>query len=57
VEQVGPSVEVIARVSSGPDEGRIVAVRQGSLLATAFHPEMTGDDRVHRHFVQMVLAG
>jgi 5'-phosphate synthase pdxT subunit len=57
VEQVGPSVDVIARVSTGPAEGRIVAVRQGQLLATAFHPEMTGDLRVHQHFVEMVLAG
>ncbi|MBT8228499.1 MAG: pyridoxal 5'-phosphate synthase glutaminase subunit PdxT [Dactylosporangium sp.] len=34
--------------------GRIVAVRQGHLLATAFHPELTGDQRVHRYFVEMV---
>ena len=44
-------VEVLARVEDGPAEGRIVAVRQGSLLATSFHPEMTGDGRVHELFV------
>jgi pyridoxal 5'-phosphate synthase pdxT subunit len=54
VEQVGPDVEVLGRVEVGPAAGRIVAVRQGDLLATAFHPEMTGDARVHRAFVEMV---
>lgn len=54
VEQVGDQVEVVGRVEQGPAEGRIVAVRQGGLLATSFHPEMTGDDRVHRTFVAMV---
>lgn len=54
VERVGPDVEVLGRVSSGPAAGRIVAVRQRSLLATAFHPELTGDLRVHRYFVEMV---
>ena len=53
VEQVGPGVEVLARVGTGPAEGRIVAVRQGNLLATAFHPEITGDHRLHRLFVEM----
>ena len=43
------AVEVLARAA-----GHIVAVRQGSVLATAFHPEMTGDRRVHRLFVDMV---
>jgi pyridoxal 5'-phosphate synthase pdxT subunit len=55
VEQAGPSVEVLARVGDGPATGRIVAVRQGSLLATAFHPEVTGDDRVHRLFVDEIV--
>jgi pyridoxal 5'-phosphate synthase pdxT subunit len=54
VESVGPDVEILARVSGGPADGRIVAVRQGNLLATAFHPELTGDPRVHRHFVELV---
>lgn len=56
VERVGSdSVEVLATVpGDGPAAGRIVAVRQGSLLATAFHPEITGDHRVHRAFVDLV---
>ena len=51
VEQTGSEVEVLATV---PGTGRIVAVRQGPLLATSFHPELTGDVRVHRLFVDMV---
>jgi 5'-phosphate synthase pdxT subunit len=54
VEEVSPEVEVLAKVGSGPADGRIVAVRQGNLLATSFHPEITGDTRVHRLFVEMV---
>ncbi len=54
VEDVGASVEVLARVEGGPSDGRIVAVRQGHLLATSFHPELTGDGRVHAFFVEMV---
>jgi pyridoxal 5'-phosphate synthase pdxT subunit len=54
VEDVGPAVEVLARVQEGEAAGRIVAVRQGSLLATSFHPEMTGDGRVHELFVRIV---
>ena len=65
VEHAGESVEVLARLGTavrslssgaGPGEaaGRIVAVRQGDLLATAFHPELTGDPRVHALFVAMV---
>lgn len=53
VEQVGPGVEVLGRVGTGPAEGRIVAVRQGNLLATSFHPEITGDHRLHRLFVEL----
>ncbi|MBV9856248.1 MAG: pyridoxal 5'-phosphate synthase glutaminase subunit PdxT [Streptosporangiaceae bacterium] len=49
VEQVGPDVSVL-----GTDAGRIVAVRQGVLLATAFHPELTPDRRIHELFVSMV---
>jgi 5'-phosphate synthase pdxT subunit len=56
VEEVSPDVEVLAKVESGPAEGRIVAVRQGNLLATSFHPEITGDTRVHRLFVEMVRS-
>jgi pyridoxal 5'-phosphate synthase pdxT subunit len=51
VERVGPDVQVLARA----DE-HIVAVRQGAVLATAFHPEMTGDRRVHKLFVDIVLG-
>lgn len=54
VEEVGPAATVLARVETGPAAGRIVAVRQGSLLATSFHPEVTGDMRVHRLFVKIV---
>jgi 5'-phosphate synthase pdxT subunit len=54
VEAVGPGVEVLARVEAGPAEGRIVAVRQGNVIATSFHPEITGDHRVHRLFVDLV---
>ncbi len=56
VEQVGDLVEVLATVADGPAAGRIVAVRQGNLLATSFHPEITGDTRVHRLFVEMVRS-
>ena len=51
VERVGSAVEVLARA-----EAHIVAVRQGPMLATAFHPEVTGDRRVHRLFVDMVTG-
>jgi 5'-phosphate synthase pdxT subunit len=54
VESVGASVEVLGEVMAGPSVGRIVAVRQGSLLATSFHPELTGDTRVHELFARMV---
>jgi pyridoxal 5'-phosphate synthase pdxT subunit len=56
VESVEDGVEVLARVTSGPAIGRIVAVRQGNLLATSFHPELTADNRVHEFFVAMVNA-
>lgn len=54
VESVDDSVDVLGRVEEGPAAGRIVAVRQGPLLATSFHPELTGDARIHRFFVDMV---
>lgn len=56
VEEIGPGVEALGRVESGPAAGRIVAVREGGLLATSFHPELTGDIRVHELFVHMVRA-
>jgi 5'-phosphate synthase pdxT subunit len=54
VEQAGDGVEVLGRVVGGPADGKIVAVRQGRLLATSFHPELTGDTRVHALFVDLV---
>jgi pyridoxal 5'-phosphate synthase pdxT subunit len=51
VESIGTGVTVLGRAEPGD---RIVAVRQGPLLATSFHPELTGDTRVHRYFVDMV---
>ena len=54
VESAGPEVEVLASVVSGVGAGTIVAVRQGPLLATSFHPELTGDLRIHRMFVETV---
>ncbi|CAN7400252.1 pyridoxal 5'-phosphate synthase glutaminase subunit PdxT [Mycolicibacterium frederiksbergense] len=51
VERVGPEVEVLATAAGHP-----VAVRQGRMLATSFHPEMTGDLRVHAMFVDMVAG-
>ena len=53
VTDVGPAAEVLAR---DPD-GNPVAVRQGNVLATAFHPELTGDRRLHRLLLQMVSGG
>jgi 5'-phosphate synthase pdxT subunit len=49
IEAVHADVEVLAQL---PD-GRIVAARQGCLLATSFHPELTGDDRFHRYFIHL----
>lgn len=54
VERIGDGVEVLARIVDGPGAGSIVAVRQGPNLATSFHPELTGDLRVHRMFVDSV---
>jgi pyridoxal 5'-phosphate synthase pdxT subunit len=54
VEEVGDGVQVLGRVTQGPASGRIVAVRQDNLLATSFHPELTGDLRVHQYFVNLV---
>ncbi|AXH95302.1 pyridoxal 5'-phosphate synthase glutaminase subunit PdxT [Ornithinimicrobium avium] len=51
VEHHGPGVQVLARVDDA-----VVAVRQGNLLATSFHPEVSGDDRVHQLFVRICCA-
>jgi len=50
VERVGEQVQVLSKLSSGA----IVAVRQGNLLATSFHPELTGDSAVHEYFLGMI---
>jgi 5'-phosphate synthase pdxT subunit len=52
VEEAGPAVSVLGRVA-----GKVVAVRQGRLLATSFHPELTGDARVHALFTRIVEEG
>ena len=49
MESVGPGVQVLARL----EDGTIVAARQGHLLATSFHPELTGDTRFHKYFMRM----
>ncbi len=51
IEDIGPAVEVLARLP----EGTPVAARQGRLLATAFHPELTSDDRFHRFFLEHIV--
>jgi len=50
IERTGPDVKVLANLG----DGRVVAARQGKLLATAFHPELTSDGRVHRYFLHMI---
>jgi 5'-phosphate synthase pdxT subunit len=57
VEEVSEKVEVLADVQDSDGKRHPVAVRQGSLLATSFHPELTGDLRVHRYFFDQVCAG
>ena len=57
VEEVGSSVQVLADVIAADGQRHPVAVRQGSLLATSFHPELTGDLRVHRYFFDQVCEG
>ena len=47
------SVQAEARILAKLQDGRIVAAQQGHLLATAFHPELTKDDRFHRYFLQL----
>jgi len=52
IHAVGADTAVIAQLA----DGRIVAARQGNLLATSFHPELTNDDRLHRYFVDEIVA-
>ena len=56
VERAGPNVEVLATVPDGPAAGRVVAVRQDAVMATSFHPEVTGDRRVHELFIDLVRS-
>jgi len=49
IESVGQGVEILSQL----EDGHIVAARQGHLLATSFHPELTGDDRFHRYFLEL----
>jgi 5'-phosphate synthase pdxT subunit len=56
VQDVGPAATALGHVSTGAAAGRIVAVRQGNMLATSFHPELTGDGRIHAYFCGMVSA-
>lgn len=56
IEEVGDDVEVLARVDPGGVGDRIVAVQQGSVLATSFHPEVDDDLRLHRHFLDIVTS-
>lgn len=50
IESVGAGVDALAAL----EDGRVVAARQGHLLATSFHPELTADDRFHRYFLEML---
>jgi pyridoxal 5'-phosphate synthase pdxT subunit len=52
IESLGPEACPLAKL----DDGRIVAARQNNLLATSFHPELSGDDRFHRYFVEVIAA-
>jgi len=52
VEEAGEGVTRLATL----DDGRVVAVEQGNLLGTSFHPEMTGDTRFHEYFLKKVAA-
>jgi 5'-phosphate synthase pdxT subunit len=52
IKSVGPSVETLAQL----ENGTIVAAREGSLLVSCFHPELTSDDRFHRSFLELVQA-
>ena len=53
IEQVNSEVEILARLADGTS----VAVRQGKLLASAFHPELTNDLRFHQYFLDIVAGG
>lgn len=54
VENFGENVEVLAKVENGDNKGAVVAVKQGNLMATSFHPELTNDLRFHKYFIELV---
>jgi 5'-phosphate synthase pdxT subunit len=56
VESIGKEVEVLAQITDEAGKTHPVAVRQGRLLATSFHPELTGDSRIHRYFVEQICS-
>ena len=53
IEKTGQGVEILAKLA----DGRIVAARQNNLMATAFHPELSGDTRLHQYFLQLIKQG
>jgi 5'-phosphate synthase pdxT subunit len=52
IENSGPDVDIIGRLA----DGRIVAARQGNILALSFHPELSDDDRIHRYFLEITAC-
>ena len=54
VEEFSDNVEVLARIESGEHKGAVVAVKQGNIVATSFHPELTNDLRFHKYFINLV---
>jgi pyridoxal 5'-phosphate synthase pdxT subunit len=56
VERVGPGVDVLATLAGGDGQERPVLCRQGSILVAAFHPELSGDGRLHELFLQLQEA-
>jgi pyridoxal 5'-phosphate synthase pdxT subunit len=57
VQEVGPGATSLGRVNAGTPDEHVVVVRQGNLLATSFHPELTGDLRVHAYFCDQLVRG
>jgi len=56
VESVGKDVEILAQIFDEQGNSHPVAVRQGRVLATSFHPELTGDNRIHKYFVEEICS-
>ncbi|TFH34118.1 MAG: pyridoxal 5'-phosphate synthase glutaminase subunit PdxT, partial [Anaerolineales bacterium] len=54
IDEIGPNVEILARLPAEDGEGKIVAAQEGRFLATSFHPELTGDERFHGYFLDMI---